>query len=67
MKTTELRNHLMELEAERAVAIAAGVATSKRYMNDLEQEISTTREAYVASVVTEIASFRSELSGPQVG
>ena len=67
MTTTELRNHLIELEAERAVAIAAGVATLELYMNDLEQEITTTREAYVASVVTEIASFRSELSGPQVG
>jgi hypothetical protein len=67
MTTIELRTHLMELEAERAVAIAAGVATLELYMNDLEQEISTTREAYVASVVTEIASFRSELSGPQVG
>jgi hypothetical protein len=67
MKTTELRNHLIELEAERAVAIAAGVATLELYMNDLEHEITATREAYVASVVTEIASFRSELSGPQVG
>jgi hypothetical protein len=67
MTTTELRNHLIDLEAERAVAIAAGVATLELYMNDLEHEIATTREAYVASVVTEIASFRSELSGPQVG
>lgn len=67
MKTTELRNHLIDLEAERAVAIAAGVATLELYMNDLEHEITATREAYVASVVTEIASFRSELSGPQVG
>jgi hypothetical protein len=67
MTTTELRNHLIELEAERAVAIAAGVATLELYMNYLEYEITATREAYVASVVTEIASFRSELSGPQVG
>jgi hypothetical protein len=67
MTTTELRNHLIDLEAERAVAIAAGVATLELYMNDLEYEITATREAYVASVVTEIASFRSELSGPQVG
>src|SRR3954471_20077126 len=67
MTTTELRTHLIELEAERAVAIAAGVATLELYMNDLEQEIPTTRKAYVTSVLTEIASFRSELSDPQLG
>ena len=55
MKTIELRNHLIDLEAERAVAIAAGVATLELYMNDPRARDPATREAYVASVVTEIA------------
>ncbi len=67
MTTLDLRNRLIELEAERAVAIEAGVGTLRLYMSDLEQEITATREAYVASVVTEIASLRYELSGPQLG
>ena len=67
MTTLDLRQHLIELEAERAVAIESGVATLALYMSDLEQEISATRAAYVASAITEIASLRSALSGPQVG
>ena len=37
------------------------------YINDLDGEIEAWRAAYVGAAVTEIASLRSALSGPQVG
>jgi hypothetical protein len=36
-------------------------------MTDLEQEIATWQSVYVGAAVTEIASLRAELFGPQVG
>ena len=37
------------------------------YTADLDAEIEATTSAYVGAAVTEIAIFRAELSGPQVG
>jgi hypothetical protein len=37
------------------------------YMADLEEEIATLRNVYVGAAVTEIASLRGELFGPQEG
>jgi hypothetical protein len=67
MTTTELRNQLKALEAERAAAEQWGLADVPAYMNDLDGEIEVWRAAYVGAAVTEIASLRSALSGPQVG
>jgi hypothetical protein len=67
MKTTELRNQLKALEAERAAAVEWGLADVPAYINDLDGEIEMWRAAYVGAAVTEIASLRSALSGPQVG
>ena len=36
-------------------------------MADLDGEVEATTRAYVGAAVTEIATFRAELSGPQVG
>ena len=36
-------------------------------MADLDGEIEATARAYVGVAVTEIATLRAELSGPQVG
>jgi len=51
MTATEARLQLLRLIAERQDA----------------HEISETRAAYVGLAVTEIATLRAELSGPQVG
>jgi hypothetical protein len=67
MTAVEVRVHLAQLEAERALAVSTGVADIDAYMADLEVEIEATRELYVASAVTEIATLRAELSGAQVG
>jgi hypothetical protein len=67
MTTTELRNQLKALEAERAAAAEWGLAGVPAYINDLDGEIEIWRAAYTSAAVTEIASLRSALSGPQVG
>jgi hypothetical protein len=36
-------------------------------MHDLALEIATAEAAYIGLAVTEIAGFRAQLSGPQVG
>jgi hypothetical protein len=56
---SEIHTHLLELEAERALG-----SSDRR---SLDEEIEATNRAYVGAAVTEIASFRAELSGPQVG
>jgi hypothetical protein len=63
----EIHIHLLDLQAERALASIEGLAASSAYMADLDGEIEATARAYVGVAVTEIATFRAELSGPQVG
>jgi hypothetical protein len=63
----EIHTHLLELQAERALASIEGLAVSSAYMADLDGEIEAMAPAYVGAAVTEIATFRAELSGPQVG
>lgn len=62
-----VRNQLLELECERALALDTGVAEIDAYLSDLRQEIAIWRELYVLSAVTEIATLRAEVDGPQVG
>ena len=67
MTALELRDYLAELEAERWLAMVSGLAEVDSYMADLDQELETCRELFVASAVTEIATIRGELFGRQVG
>jgi hypothetical protein len=67
MFATEMHIHLQDLQAERALASIEGLASNAAYMADLDQEIAATRSAYVGAAVTEIATLRGQLSGPQVG
>ena len=67
MSAIEMHDHLKQLQAERALALIEGLEDNAAYMADLDQEIGTTRFAYVGAAVTEIASLRAELSGPQLG
>jgi hypothetical protein len=67
MSAIEMRNHLQELETERALAVIEGLATSAAYMEDLDDEIAATRHAYIGAAVTEIAVLRAELSAPLLG
>ena len=63
----EIHAHLLQLQAERALASVEGLAMGSAYMAELDGEIEAMTRAYVGAAVTEIATFRAELSGPQVG
>jgi hypothetical protein len=67
MNALQARSHLSELEVERALAGSTSLAGVDSYMADLEQEIATWRNVYIGAAVTEIASLRGELFGPQYG
>lgn len=67
MTAIELHNQLLELQAERSLAQETGVARIASYMADLERDIERSCAAFVGAAVTEIATFRAQLSGPQVG
>jgi hypothetical protein len=58
---------LRRLEAERLDAVEAGLGENALYMTDLEHDIEASRALYVGLAVTEIATLRAQLSGPQVG
>jgi len=64
---TDIRLQLELLETERAAALQTVLRDDAAYMTDLREEIVATRHAYVGSAVIEIASFRAQLAGPQVG
>ena len=67
MSAIEIQDHLQQLNAERALALIEGLGEDSAYMADLDGEIAAMRSAYVGAAITEIASLRAELSGPQVG
>jgi hypothetical protein len=60
---SDVQEHLRLLLAERALAAVEGLSANGAYMDDLEDEIAHTRDAYVGAAVTEIAVLRAELSG----
>ena len=64
---TDIRDHLLLLETERALAIEAGLRDDPAYMADLREEIVATRAAYVGSAVVEIARLRAWLDAPLRG
>jgi hypothetical protein len=59
--------HLAELREELAAATLAGLADHPAYQADLQEELEQARVAYTAAAVSEIASFRAQLNGPQLG
>jgi hypothetical protein len=59
------RRELDRILEERRHALRAGLGGN--LMDDLAAELDAARTAYVGLAVTEIASFRAQLSGPQVG
>ncbi len=67
MSAIEIQTHLQDLQSERALASIEGLSGNAAYMADLEHEIAATQSAYVGAAVTEIATLRAQLSGPQYG
>ena len=67
MTATDARIQLQRLEAERLDAVEAGLGENALYMDDLHNDIAASRALYIGLAVTEIASLRAQLGGPQVG
>jgi hypothetical protein len=67
MSAIEMQTQLQELQAERALASLEGLSTHGSYVTELDREIAVARAAYVGAAVTEIATLRAQLSGPQLG
>jgi hypothetical protein len=67
MTAIEMQIQLQDLRVERALASIEGLASDAAYMADLEDEILAARCAYVGAALTEIATLRAQLFGPQVG
>ena len=63
----EARNELRRLQAERLDAVEAGLGENVLYMTDLDNDTQASRALYVGLAVTEIATLRAQLGGPQVG
>jgi hypothetical protein len=59
--------HLQELRAERALASIEALTSDSAYLDELDGEIEAPARVYVGAAVTEIATLRAQLSGPQVG
>jgi hypothetical protein len=67
MTATDARTRLQRLQAERLDAVEAGLGSNALYMTDLQNDIDASQVAYVSLAVTEIATLRAHLGGPQVG
>ena len=67
MYASEIKAQLHELLSEQALVLATDAPPDLAYVADLEDEIAATRDAYVGTAVTEIASLRAALSGPLHG
>lgn len=61
------RTHIAELRDELAAATVHGLVDHPAYMEDLNEALEAAHAAYVCAAVTEIATFRAQLGGPQVG
>ena len=65
--TAGLREHLEQLQRERAAAALAGLDANPLYMRDLADELDAVRDAYIGAAVNEIASLRAALGAPLRG
>jgi hypothetical protein len=67
MTAADMRLNLERLTAERFEAAASPLRDNATYMEDLDTDLAAARATYVGLAVTEIATFRGELSGRQQG
>jgi hypothetical protein len=58
---------LRRLQVERLDAVEAGLGENALYMTDLDNDIEASRATYIGLALTEIATLRAQLGGPQVG
>ena len=63
----DLREELVMLESERALAGLHGLDRTGAYADDLRAELDAVRAAYVGTAVVEIAVLRAQLAGRPQG
>lgn len=63
----DLREELVLLESERALAALHGLDRTGAYAEDLRAELDAVRTAFVGTAVVEIAVLRAELTGRPQG
>ena len=61
----DLRSHLVQLEAERQLAVREGLGTVRAYMADLDAEVEHRRELYVAAARPRWPHSGPSCSGPR--
>jgi hypothetical protein len=61
----EYRHLLGSLVAQRHAAVACGTSAAK--LTALDQQVAACRESYIGAAVTEIATLRALLGGPNHG
>jgi hypothetical protein len=67
MTSSDARSRLQRLQAERLDAVDAGLDRNTLYMVSLEHDIEASRSVYIGLAVTEVATLRGQLGGPQLG
>jgi hypothetical protein len=67
MTTRDMQIQLQELQTERALARLGELTADTGRLAELDRDVAAARAAYVGAAVTEIATLRAQLSGPQVG
>lgn len=67
LTSIELQRELRQLYVERSLAELSGLTSDPGYMDDLLDDIEAHKSALAGVVVTEIATLRAELFGPQWG
>jgi hypothetical protein len=67
MTAPDMRIHLTRLMAERFDARRSDLAANASYMDDLEDDLTAARAAYVGLAVAEIAALRADLGDAHYG
>jgi hypothetical protein len=64
---TDARRELIRVTTERLEASHDSTEADPAYLSELDTEIAEWKLTYEVLAITEIASLRAELFGPQVG
>jgi hypothetical protein len=67
MTAVDARTQLRRLQVERLEAFEIGLGANAVYMASLDTDIASSRSAYIGLAITELATLRAQLSGPQIG
>jgi hypothetical protein len=67
MSAHDMQVYLWQLTAERLDAAEENFSADGLYMRELDDDLAAARDAFVGLAVTEIATLRGELAGPQLG